>query len=139
MDSDIQNAIDTAMTVYNSGLFDDVQGKVAFLFAAAHFVVVGIQAAGGLYPFPQGSPTAGTDATQNTGSGVIGSKTAEKITIQYAGLESLIKEYPSLGAFRQTDFGSQYAMIVGPRLRCRVGITPNPSAPGIAAPAVPFL
>ena len=73
------------------------------------------------------------------GSGVIDSKTAEKISIKYAGLEGLMKEYPSLAGFRQTDFGAQYALIVGPRLKCRVGIVSNPSDLGFQPPAVPWI
>ncbi len=117
----------------------------AFLLAVAHFVVIGIQAAGGLYPqFPgpagaSEAPGASADATMNSGSGVIGSKTTEKVTIQYAGLEKLMERYPTLAPFRQTDFGAQYAMLVAPRLCGRVGVVPGPSMPDAVIPAVPFL
>lgn len=145
MDADISQAIGLATSLYNPGLFNSTEAKGVFLLAVAHFVVVGIQAAGGLYPLLPGAaagpqaPGASADATENTGSGVIGSKTSEKITIQYAGLEKLMDQYPTLAAFRQTDFGQQYAMIVGPRLRGRVGIAANPGAPDAVIPAVPFL
>lgn len=145
MDSDIEQGITRAMTLYNPCLFTAAEGKAAFLLAVAHFVVIGIQAAGGLYPqFPGAAsaaqaPGASADATENTGSGVIGTKTSEKLTITYAGLEELMKQYPTLAAFRQTDFGAQYAMIVGPRLRGRVGLAPGPMAPDAVVPAVPFL
>lgn len=145
MDSDISTSITLATSLYNPSLFNSAEAKNVFLLAVAHFVVVSIQAAGGLYPqFPLAAegdqaPGASADATQNTGSGVIGSKTSEKITIQYAGLEKLMERYPTLAAFRQTDFGQQYTMIVGPRLAGRIGIVPNPSAPDAVVPAVPFL
>lgn len=141
MDSDIQTGIDSALSVYNPHLFNSVEAKGIFLLAAAHFVVLGIQAAGGLYPSVPGSPLGegGPTATDNTGSGVIGSKTSEKITIQYAGLDKLMETYPTLAPFRQTDFGAQYAMLVAPRLRCRLGIVPNPAPPDAVVPAVPFL
>lgn len=145
MDADIQTAIGRAVTLYNPALFNATEAKDVFLLAVAHFVVVGIQAAGGLYPmFPgtagaMGAPGASADATKNTGSGVIGQKMSEKITIQYAGLEELMKRYPTLAAFRQTDFGAQYAMIVGPRLMGRVNVVPGASAPDAVIPAVPFL
>ncbi len=145
MDSDIVTAIARAVPVFNPNLFDAADGKTAFLLAVAHFVVMGIQAAGGLYPLlpgPAGAtqgPGASVDATKNSGSGVIGSKMAEKVTLQYAGLEKLMERYPSLAMFRQTDFGTQYAMLVGPRLAGRVGFAPGPSAPDAVIPAVPFL
>jgi hypothetical protein len=145
MDSDIQTAIGRAVMLYNPCLFTPSEGKTAFLLAVAHFVVVGIQAAGGLFPqMPgpagaAGAPGASADATRNTGSGVIGTKTTEKVTIQYAGLEKLMERFPTLAPFRQTDFGAQYAMIVGPRLMGRVTIAPGPTPPDAVIPAVPFL
>lgn len=146
MDADITDAIARAIPVFNPCLFDTADGKTAFLLAVAHFVVIGIQAAGGLYPQLPGpagaaqAPGASADATENTGSGVIGSKTSEKITIQYAGLEKLMDRYPTLAPFRQTDFGAQYAMLVAPRLMGRVTLVPGPTAPDAGViPAVPFL
>ncbi len=145
MDADISTAITRAVPLFNPNLFTPADGKAAFLLAVAHFVVVGIQAAGGLYPqMPgaagaDGAPGASADATKNSGSGVIGTKTAEKVTIQYAGLEKLMERYPTLAPFRQTDFGAQYAMIVAPRLMGRVNVVPGPSAPDAVIPAVPFL
>lgn len=140
-DQDITIGIQLATSMFNPSLFDSVEAPGIFLLAAAHFVVTSIQATGGLDPFAPESPggAGGPDATKNSGSGVIDSKTSEKISIKYAGLEKLIETYPSLAIFRQTDFGSQYAMIVGPRLKCRIGIVPNPSAPDAVVPAVPFL
>lgn len=140
-DQDITQAILLATTLYNPDLFNSVEAPAIFMLAVAHFVVVGIQACGGLFPYRPESPAAagGPDATQNSGSGVIASKTSEKISITYAGLEKLIETYPSLANFRQTDFGAQYAMIVGPRLKCRIGIVSNPNAPDAVIPAVPFL
>lgn len=145
MDSDIQKGIERAVLLYNPCLFTTAEGKTAFLLAVAHFVVIGIQAAGGLYPqLPgaagaAGAPGASADATRNTGSGVMGTKTTEKVTIQYAGLEELMKRYPTLAPFRQTDFGAQYAMMVAPRLMGRVSIAPGPTPPDAVIPAVPFL
>lgn len=140
MDADIAQAIVLASALYNPQLFNSAEAKNVFLLAVAHFVVVGIQAAGGLYATTPGSPDMpGADATENTGSGVIGSKTSEKLTIQYAGLEKLMDRYPTLAVFRQTDWGQQYAMIVGPRLAGRIGIVSNPNAPDAVVPAVPFL
>src|ERR1700757_4358462 len=87
MDADIQQGFDLAVTLFNPCLFDATEQKAVFLLAAAHFVVVGIQAAGGLSPQPPaaagaaGAPGASADATENSGSGVIGSKTTEKVTI----------------------------------------------------------
>lgn len=145
MDADISQGIARALPVFNPSLFDKPDGKTAFLLLVAHFVVVGIQAAGGLYPqLPgpagaAGAPGASADATENTGSGVIGTKTSEKISVAYAGLEDLMKRYPTLAPFRQTDFGAQYALLVAPRLTGRIGLAPGPSYPDVVIPAVPFL
>lgn len=145
MDNDIVQGIARSVPVFNCQLFDTADGKTAFLLLVAHFVVIGIQAAGGLYPQLPGpagaseAPGSSANATDNSGSGVIGSKTSEKITIQYAGLEKLMERYPTLAPFRQTDFGAQYAIMVAPRLMGRVGLVPGPSAPDAVIPAVPFL
>lgn len=141
MDSDISNAIQLALTVFNPNLFNSVEAKPVFLLAVAFFVVRGIQAAGGLQPQLPGTPGLGltVNATENTGSGVTDMKTAKDISIKYAGFEKLCEQYPTLAQFRQNDFGIDYATIVAPRLKCRVGITPNPSSPDAVIPAVPFL
>lgn len=145
MEADISAGIARALPVFNPCLFSAADGKTAFLLAVAHFVVLGIQAAGGLYPQLPGpagagnAPGASADATQNSGSGVIGSKTSEKITIQYAGLDALMERYPTLAPFRQTDFGAQYALLVAPRLAGRVSLAVGPTAPDAVIPAVPFL
>ena len=145
MDADISQGIARALPLFNPQLFTAADGKTAFLLAVAHFVVIGIQAAGGLYPqLPgpagaAGAPGASADATENTGSGVIGSKTSEKITIQFAGLEELMRRYPTLAPFRQTDFGAQYALMVAPRLSGRTSFIPGPSDPSAVIPAVPFI
>lgn len=145
MDADINAAIARALPVFNPCLFNPTDGQTAFLLAVAHFVVLGIQAAGGLYPqFPgagvaTGGPGASADATQNTGSGVIGQKTVEKTSIQYVGLDKLMARYPTLAPFRQTDFGAQYALLVAPRLCGHVSVAPGTWEPDVAVPSVPFL
>lgn len=145
MDLDIEQGIARALPVFNCQLFSAEDGKTAFLLAVAHFVCLGIQAAGGLYPQLPGAagasqaPGASADATENSGSGVIGSKTSDKITIQYAGLDALMERYPTLAPFRQTDFGAQYAMLVAPRLAGRINIVPGASFPDAVIPAVTFL
>lgn len=145
MDADIEQGIARALPVFNCSNFNAADGKTAFLLAVAHFVVLGIQAAGGLYPqFPgaagaAGAPGASADATENTGSGVIGTKISEKISITYAGLDKLMERYPTLAPFRQTDFGAQYALLVAPHLSGRVALVLGPMSPDSVVPAVPFL
>lgn len=139
-DGDISLGITMALSVWNPVLWTKTEAKAAFLLAVAHFVVTNIQAAGGLQATPaQGPDGPVVDATQNTGGGVIGSKTEGKMSQTYAGLDALIERYPTLADFRRTDFGAQYALLVAPRLRCRVGLATNEGAPDAVIPAVPFL
>jgi hypothetical protein len=140
-DADITAGIAMALTVWNPSLFSTLEAKPVFLLAAAHFVVTAVQAGGGLRARAEGTPGAGLGgkATENTGSGIIASKTVDKVSVAYAGFETLVTRFPTLAAMRTTDFGQQYALIVAPRLCGRVGIASNEGAPDAVIPAVPFL
>ncbi len=139
-DADITLGITMACSVFNPTLWNAQEAKTVFLLAVAHFVVVNIQALGGLTDKQAGVPGgAGPDATLNTGGGVIGTKSEGKISQTYAGLETLIKKWPMLADFRRTDFGAQYALMIAPRLVGRVGVVSGPNAPDAVIPAVPFL
>jgi hypothetical protein len=138
-DADISLGITLATSMFNPALWNDAERKAVFLLAAAHFVVVNIQAAGGLNPQIAGTPGGIADATENTGGGVIASKTVDKVSQTYAGLEEWCRRYPQLGDFLRTDFGAQYLALLKPRLVGRVTAVPNQQSVDAVVPNIPFL
>jgi hypothetical protein len=140
MDKDIALGLTMATSLYNPAIWAEAEGKVAFLFAAAHFVVVNIQAAGGLSARAPGAPGSDAgDATRNTGGGIITNKTVEKVSVAYAGMEKWVEKYPLLAGFLRTDFGFQYLDLLKARLVGRVVSVPNQRMVDAAVPVVPFL
>jgi hypothetical protein len=139
MDSDIELAITLAGALFNPALWSASEKKPVFLMAAAHFVVVNIQASGGLSAKVPGSPGGIADATKNTGGGIITAKTVDKVSITYAGMERWVEKYPMLADFLRTDFGFQYLALLKPRLVGHVVTVENQRAPDSVIPAVPFL
>lgn len=138
-DADITLGITLALSMWNPQLWEDTEKKAIFLLAAAHFMVVNIQAAGGLSPRQQQVPGTHSNAVDNTGGGVISNKTVDKVSVAYAGLEEWARKYPQLGDFMRTDFGAQYLAFLKPRLVGRMRATPNEVSIDAAIPAVPFL
>lgn len=110
MDADITRGLNEAMSVFNSGLWaDDDERKTVFLYASAHFMVLNLQAAGGL--FIQGLGLG----VQSRGTGVIQSKSVGQVTIAYVLPESLTGD-AILSGFMRTDFGLRYLQVLVPRL-----------------------
>lgn len=139
MDKDIDLGIKMATSLFNPALWNPQESKTVFLLAAAHFVVVNIQAAGGLKAKQPGAPGSVETAVNNTGGGIIGEKTVDKISISYAGMEKWVEKYPMLADFLRTDFGYQYLQMLKPRLVGRVAVLPNQTDVNSVIPAVPFL
>lgn len=116
MDADITNALNDASLVFNPGLWGDaLELKTAFLFISAHFLVLNIQAAGGL---------AGNNlglGVESAGGGSVQSKTVGPVTINYA-IAPAISENAILNQFMRTDYGQKYLQLLTPRLVGNVAV-----------------
>jgi hypothetical protein len=111
-DTDIIRALNEAGLNINPGLFDTTsktnEGAIAFLYLAAHYMVVNIQAAGGL------SPAAGVGVDSH-GSGTIQSGGVGGVSVSYQLPES-ITQNPILSGFMQTHYGQKYLSLLWPKL-----------------------
>lgn len=105
-DSDIQRALDGAATVFNPAIWDDTEGKTAYEYLSAHFLVLNIQMAGGLTK---------KNGTQNRGGGITQSKGAGQVNVAY-GIPPRILEDAVLNQFMRTDYGMRYLQLITPRL-----------------------
>lgn len=108
-DSDITRALTEAQSVFNPDIWETDVLKPAFLYAAAHFLVINIQMAGGL---SSPSPGRGID---NRGGGITQSKSVGQVSINYA-ISEKYKEDPILSQFMRTDYGLRYLQMVSTRL-----------------------
>lgn len=116
-DSDITKAIRQANTLFNRDLWDnDAESNLAYLYAAAHFLVIDLQMAGGLGGFPNGA--------ENRGGGVLISKSVGQVSVQY-GIPQSVLESPTLFQFMRTDYGLKYLAMVSPRLVGHVAVAPG--------------
>lgn len=114
-DSDITRALTEATSVFNSDLWSSDELKPAFLYAAAHFLVLNVQMAGGLAAAPSGK---GVD---NHGGGVTQSKSVAQVNIAYAIAEKFQND-PILSQFLRTDYGQRYLQMVSTRLVGNVAV-----------------
>jgi hypothetical protein len=124
-DADITNALVEATFVFNSALFDDTtEIKAAFLLAAAHFLVLNIQAAGGL------SATNMGRGVNSRGGGVVQSKSVGGVSVNYA-INPMINENAILSQFMRTDYGQAYLNILAPRLVGNCGVLEGSNDTGV--------
>lgn len=130
MDSDITKAQAAAMLMFNTSLFDTSEVKIAFLYAAAHFLVIALQAAGGL------SPVIRSLGAENRAASLTGAAGVGGVNVTY-DVSAIVTRFPILSPFARTDYGAQYLLMVGPRLVGNVGVVAGPIDPGIGVP-VPF-
>lgn len=131
-DTDIQRGLNEAAALFNAALWDSQELPIAYYYATAHFMVLDIQAAGGLSSLPQGL------GTENRNTGVISSKSVGQLSLQYGIPQSLI-ENPVLGQFMETSYGRRYLQIMAPRLIAGAITVSGPRDPGAAIPNLPFL
>lgn len=132
-DDDIANAFSDASAMYNPGLFSTADGKVAFLYAAAHFLVINVQASGGLAASPTG---AGVD---NQADGVVSSKGAGGLNVSYVNPPDIVIRNPNLLQFWKTDYGQRYLSMLVPKLRGAFGAVQGPRPPDTeGGPFTPF-
>ena len=109
-DNDIQRGLNEASITFNPNIWaSDFEKNTAYLYVAAHFMVLNIQAAGGL-------------SSQNLGRGVLskGGGTIESKGVGSANVAFAVPDYvrqsPILSQFMRTDYGQKYLQLLTPRL-----------------------
>ena len=119
-DQDVSNALADVVCLFNSSLWSSVQEKTsAYLFVAAHMMVLNLQAAGGLSARVTGK------AVGNTGGGVVQSKSVGAVSVAYAIPESVANSRV-LSQFMKTDYGQRYLQMLAPRLIGNVSLAQGP-------------
>jgi len=120
-DADIQNALNLAASYFNAVLFDTTplgaagsgntttEQTLAYLYASAHFLVLNIQAAGGLR-----APSS-FGGTRSGSKGPVSSKGVGGISESYVWPQS-VTDNPMLFQFTQTAYGRQYLQMLMPKL-----------------------
>lgn len=135
-DGDIDRAMADAQPYYNPALFSTADGKQAFLYASAHFLVTNIQGVGGLAP--AGAPNLG-GGIENQGDQVTSNKGAGGLSVGNVAPPDFIKNNPNLLQFWTTTYGQRYAGMVAPRCVGNVGVVSGPVSPGaIGTPNIPY-
>lgn len=121
-DGDIQRAINQAGITFNPGLWDGVtplgsttELSVVYLYVSAHYMVLNIQAAGGLSAVNRGR------GVKSQGGGWTQSKGAGPLNVAYA-ISDRLRDDPILSPFMRTDYGQQYLMFLEPRIVGNVAI-----------------
>ena len=109
-DIDLNRAFTDALAVYNPCLWDSTTAGPAFMYAAAHFLVMNIQTAGGLVLVQT------NNGVSNVADGVITGKTAGPLSVSYAEPPDFVKRSMSLIPFWKTQYGQTYVQMLGPRL-----------------------
>lgn len=135
-DQDIQNALNDGTMVFNpslwltNGAVDEK--KIAFLFLAAHMMVLNIQAAGGL------SATNMGVGVSSAGGGVIQQKSVGSVSLSFA-MPDFVTKSPILSQFMKTDYGQKYLQLLIPRLVGGGDVVSGPVTPDIGIPFIPFM
>ncbi len=107
-DKDITRALMEARTVFNSGLWADVdEKKTAYLYASAHFLHRNLQMAGGLGESKNGL------AAQAEGAMV--SSSVGQVSVNVTFPDSVLKS-PKLSQLLLSPYGQKYLQMVAPRL-----------------------
>lgn len=109
-DTDIQRGLNETMFVFNQALWgSDYEVATAYLYASAHFMVLNIQAAGGLNATNMGV------GVQSKGGGTIESKGVGSVNVGFA-VPDFVRQSPILSQFMRTDYGQSYLQLLNPRL-----------------------
>lgn len=132
-DQDIAHAMTDALTVFNPALFTAADGQTGFLYLAAHYLVVNIQAVGGLQAKPEGL------GLENQAQGIVASKGISGVSVSLVDPPEFIKKVPLLAQLWITDYGRKYVSMLEPKLRGNVHAVAGPRDAGAAGmPSVPF-
>ena len=132
MDRDIQNGLNAAASLFNPSLFDTTligapaaqtsESLTAYLNCAAHFMVLAIQAVGGLSV----RMGAGSPGLMSQGEGVISNKSGGGLNASYTwpGIASS----SVLFQFTKTAYGLAYLQVLMPKLVGNVGTAAGETA-----------
>ncbi len=131
-DNDIQRSINEAWISFNPGLWDGVTAlgsttelNIAYLYVAAHYLVLNVQAAGGLSTVNRGR------GVKSSGGGTIQAKSIGSVSLTYVIPED-IQNSPILGQYMRTDFGQKYLTLLWPRLIGNVAVVSGtPFSPAV--------
>ncbi len=133
MDRDIQNGLNTANSLFNPELFDTTligvaplqtsDSLLAYLNCAAHFMVLSLQAVGGLSV----KVGAGSPGLLSQGEGAISSKGGGGLNISYSW-PSVVTDSAALFQFTKTAYGLVYLQMLTPRLVGNVGAVAGETA-----------
>lgn len=120
-DADIQRGLDEASPQFRQDLLDILTDQIsAYLYLAAHFMVVNIQTAGGLMAVPRGR------GVRNVGEGVQVSKGVGPANVTYQVPPPRIANSPSLLFFWTTTFGQRFIALVEPRTAGPAAVVSGP-------------
>lgn len=129
MDSDVNRALLEAMVQYNPAIWGDDPSSFAFMYLAAHYMVLNVQAAGGLRA--KGRPTG----ILSRGEGSTQSKSVGPVAVAFAVPERVASS-PILNMYMQTAYGQKYLSLLAPRLVGNASAVAGPTDPQAA---IPFL
>jgi hypothetical protein len=119
-DGDIQRALNEVSPVFNQSLLDGLTSQTAaYLYAAAHFLVMNVQAAGGLSATPRGR------GVRDSAELVIISKGVGQVNVVYQVPPEWIQKSAVLLPFFRTNFGQRYIQMVAPQLVGNFGVVPG--------------
>ena len=90
---DIQKAFAEAMFVYNRQLFSDSEYKIAFLYLAAHYLVIDLKNS--------------STGLKGAFSGLMSSKSVGSVSVGYS-LPTWVMENPLYSLIAQTPYGAKY-------------------------------
>lgn len=130
-DTDITRAFTDALMVWNPCLWRTEEKVNAFCYAAAHFLVLSLQAAGGL-----AAPSKAL-GPQNRGGGVVQTKSVGGVSVGYQ-MPDFVAKSAILSQFMRTDYGQRYLQLVTPRLVGNLDIVAGERDPGVSTPNIPY-
>lgn len=111
MDADITRALAEVIPLFNAANLSTVaEQTVAYLYAAAHFLTINVQGAGGLSAVKRGR------GVRNVSEGIQTAKSVGQVSVTYQPPPDLVAKSPVLSPFWQTDFGKRYIQMVMPGL-----------------------
>lgn len=133
MDSDIANAMQDALLVFNPRLFSVVDGWLGFLYVSAHFVRINVEAAGGLAAESEGL------GIENQAEQVLNSAGAGGVQKGYVEPPDFVKKMPLLMQLWLTTYGQKYVAMLQPKMVGAVSAVLGPSDfEGANMPSMPF-